>query len=390
MIDAESLNVLVVSSEAPDPFGNAVGRWYYVLAKGLTHRGHRVRWLAACGNQLFAERARSRLGHTGIDLRLYPHPNYSPLRRKLKTLLRPYSYPFSGQLEVDLKAEIAKGYDVLDLEHTWTAWLGMRAPRALLSVLALARIDLPPSHSLVSALRGTLMKRTERHLISRFGAIRVLTRRDAQVVQSMNHKAQVSIVPLAIDPSLYLFEAEGPSTPTVGLIGSMDWQPTLAAALRLLTSIWPRVRAGNEEARLLIVGWGARRSLARFVRTPEVTLVEDVPDSEPYFRKLSVLAYPALAGSGMKVKVLEAMAYGVPVVTTREGIEGIDAVDGIHALLGDDDDELAAKILSLLNANQAAVRMRVEARLLIEERYSPDSVIPQIEDVYRKTMQSRG
>jgi polysaccharide biosynthesis protein PslH len=390
--DAPKLNVLVVSTEAPDPFGNAVGRWYYVLAKGLGERGHRVRWLAACSNQLYAERARARLGHSGIDLRLYPYPTRTLLRRKWETLRRPYSYLFSSHLEQDVKLEMEKGYDVLDLEHTWTGWLGIGAPRALLSVLALAIIDSPVSvsNSVMGLVGGALMKRTERRLISRFSAIRVLTPSDARIVHGLNHQAQIFTIPLAIDPSLYPFQVEGPPTPTVGLIGSMDWQPTFSAAVRLLTSVWPRVRANRKGTRLLIAGWGARRSLARFVDTPDVTILEDLPDSEPYFRKLSVLAYPAGAGSGMKVKILEAMAYGVPVVTTSKGIEGIDAVDGVHAFLSDDDDAFAKKIVSLLETNGAGLEMRVAARRLLEDRYSPSHVIPQIEDLYRKISRAGG
>lgn len=385
-------DVIVVSAEAPDPFGNAVGRWYYVLAKGLTSRGHKVRWLAATSSQLYAERARARFNNSEIDLRLYPYQTRTMLRRKWRTILRPYSYFISDRLVQDLKTELENGYDVLDLQHTWTGWLGIGVPAAVLSVLALARIDLQwtGGTSAMGVVAGAIMRRTERRLIRSFNALRALTPRDARVVQRLNRRAQIFTVPLAIDPSLYQFRIEDSPTPTVGLIGSMNWQPTRSAAIRLLKTIWPGVRARRADARLLIVGWEARKSLAEFVDAPGVTIIENVPDSEPHFRQISVLAYPAVAGSGMKVKILEAMAYGVPVVTTGEGIEGIDALDGVHALVSDQDEGLVGRIVNLLNKEDARREIRLAARRLLEERYSPGPVISQIESLYAKVSQSRG
>src|SRR5690348_3180581 len=84
------LNVLVVSTEAPDPVGNAVGRCHYDLAKSPVERGHRVRWLAACINPLHAERARAHFAHSDIDLRLYPYVKRPLLRRKWETFRRPF------------------------------------------------------------------------------------------------------------------------------------------------------------------------------------------------------------------------------------------------------------------------------------------------------------
>lgn len=380
----------MVSTEAPDPFGNAVGRWYYVLAKGLCERGHRVRWLAAYTREAFATRARARLQHHHLDLTLYPYPTRSWSTSKWQTLRRPYGYFISDSLAQDLKAELRRGYDILHLESAWAGWLGLGAPRSLLSVLSLASVDFARTvpRSVSGLVSKVLMKRTEQRLISQFDTIRVLTPRDAQVVQGLNRRARIVTIPLAIDPSLYPFKVEQPPNAIVGLIGSMHWLPTRSAAVRLLTSVWPRVRASRSDARLLLVGWGARKSLARFADAPGVTILEDVADSEPYFRRLSVLAYPAVSGSGMKVKLLEAMAYGVPVVTTSEGVVGIDAADGVHAFVSDEDEILADRIVSLLGPSQTGRRMRLAARRLVEDRYSPIPVISQIESLYDEICQS--
>jgi glycosyltransferase involved in cell wall biosynthesis len=387
----KSLNIVVVSTEPPDPFGNAAGRWYYVLAKGLCKQVNRVRWLAAYSSEVSAARARAYLGHLGLNLRLYPYPARSLYARKWQTLLRPYSYFISKELVQDLKTELESGYDVLHLEQTWAGWLGIGVPRALLSIHWLALVDMchPFPRSLGPFLFGGLMRRTERRIISQFDTIRVLTARDGRVVQELNPKARIFRIPLAIDPTLYRFEPTKPPRPTIGLVGSMGWQPNYSAAKRLITCIWPAVKTKVTDARLLIVGWRARRSLGQFINLPDVTILEDVDEAESYFRQLSVLAYPVTNGSGMKVKVLEAMAYGVPVVTTPEGVEGIEAVDGYHASIAQETRILAQKVIWLLENREARMNMAIAARQLIEERYSPAPAMSQMETVYERTINSR-
>jgi glycosyltransferase involved in cell wall biosynthesis len=376
--------IVVVSPEAPDPFGNPAGRWYYVLAKGLSERGHRVRWLAAYTQEIYAARARASLRHRNLSLTLYPYEKRGWLRRKWSTLRRPYSYFISDSLVRDLQAELTRGYDVLHLEHTWCGWLGLKVPRALLSIQWLARVDMAGSDfgSCRRLLSSALMKWTERRIIRSFTALRALTPRDARVIEKLNPRAKVFTIPLAIDPDLYPFSATDCGQLTIGLIGSMSWQPTRSAAVRLMTRIWPNVKARLPGAQLLIVGRGARRSLRSFLECPGVTILEDVPEAEPYFRQLCVLAYPVAHGSGMKVKVLEAMAYGTPVVTTSEGIEGIDAVNGRHVAIADRDEAFADEIVALAGNREVRTEMRLAARRLLQERYTSGPVLLEIERAY--------
>jgi polysaccharide biosynthesis protein PslH len=90
----------------------------------------------------------------------------------------------------------------------------------------------------------------------------------------------------------------------------------------------------------------------------------------------------------MKVKVMEAMAFGVPVVTTWEGMEGFDYEDGIHCRVGETDEELAENTSRLLSDAGERVQMRLAARTLIEDRYSPRPVVEQMMRVYEGMAQA--
>jgi glycosyltransferase involved in cell wall biosynthesis len=86
----------------------------------------------------------------------------------------------------------------------------------------------------------------------------------------------------------------------------------------------------------------------------------------------------------MKIKVMEAMAFGVPVVTTSEGVEGLAVEPGVHAHVAEEDDVLADRMIDLLHDRSAAQRMREAARALIVDRYNPQIVVDGMMHIYRQ------
>jgi len=162
----------------------------------------------------------------------------------------------------------------------------------------------------------------------------------------------------------------------------MNWYPSYSAAVRLLTRLLPAIRAKLPEVRVVIVGWHARAALRPFLPMPGVEVLENVPDTRPFFENSSLLLYAPERGSGMKVKVLEAFAYGVPVVTTSEGVEGIPAQDGIHAGISEEDMGLAERALGLLKDLARQEAQRQAARSLLEEHCHPRVVLDGVERCY--------
>src|SRR5260370_3913797 len=120
----QKLRILLVLNEAPLPFLHAVGRWYWVLLRGLVERGHQVTAFATCSKAKDMPQARSLFPAPDYDLRLYPFPDRYSLWGKWQTLRRPYSYMIHPQLRRDLQAEMGRGYDILHLEGMWSSWLG--------------------------------------------------------------------------------------------------------------------------------------------------------------------------------------------------------------------------------------------------------------------------
>jgi glycosyltransferase involved in cell wall biosynthesis len=170
----------------------------------------------------------------------------------------------------------------------------------------------------------------------------------------------------------------------------MNWFPSYSAAVRFLTRLWPAIRKEIPKAQAMIAGWHARSALKNFLPQPGVEVVENVPDMRPFFEQSSLLLYAPERGSGMKVKVLEAFAYGVPVVTTSDGVEGIPAKDGVHAGLSDDDTGLVDRTIRVLTDSFLAESLRRAARILVEEHCHPQTVLDGIERCYRDILKRQG
>ncbi len=384
----KTLRVILVMPESPLPFGNADSRWYYVLIRSLAELGHSVTAFAACTTTRDRELTRECFPSPHYDVRPYTHDQQrGTLLRKWNSFTRPYSYVFSRELRTDLENEIQRGCDILHLEQLWSGWLGLsHAERALINLHYLFEIDLASAP--VSGITGRALRyatrRGERRLLRHYPHIATLTPRLSARVRQIAPAAGVHTVPIALDLSLYPFDPAVPdrSTAVVALIGSFNWHPTRTAGLRLVERLWPRIRDRVPEANLRLVGRHARSVLGRFQGTPGVSIHENVPDILPYFDESDVMLYAPTEGSGIKVKVLEAFALGVPVVTTPDGVEGMPATDGVHAGIAPDDEGLVERTVALLRNPALRLERRLAARALLEEHCAPSRVLSILQQVY--------
>ena len=135
---------------------------------------------------------------------------------------------------------------------------------------------------------------------------------------------------------------------------------------------------------MLIVGRDAHRVLRGHLHRSSVQILDNVADIAPYFHALDVLLYAPPRGSGMKVKVMEAFAFGTPVVTSTAGAEGIPIQDGTHAGLSDDDEGLVERTVTLLEDADRRERYRHAARQLIEQHCAPGLAVDRLESVYAR------
>jgi glycosyltransferase involved in cell wall biosynthesis len=187
----------------------------------------------------------------------------------------------------------------------------------------------------------------------------------------------VAVVPNGVDTLSYPWppprlagdiDPYPPAPPTVLFVGALEWQPNVSAVGFLAREVMPAVRARVPKARLLIVGRRPCADVLALADGPRVEIAADVPDVRPYWLRADVLAVPLETGGGTRIKILEAFAAGVPVVSSPVGCEGIAARDGEHLLVAGRDTFAAAVAAALIDRDAADARARA-ARALAEREY---------------------
>lgn len=170
-----------------------------------------------------------------------------------------------------------------------------------------------------------------------------------------------------IPPAVLLQEA----SPCIAFLGAMNWPPNIDAAFWFIESILPLIRQAMPEVRFRIIGRDPPKALHRLAASKSgVEITGRVDDVLPPLRECALLVVPLRAGSGVRHKIIESMAAGVPVVSTTYGSEGLDVRDGDEILLADGEQALSSAILRLLG--DAALRERIaeSARMLVAEKFS--------------------
>lgn len=160
---------------------------------------------------------------------------------------------------------------------------------------------------------------------------------------------------------------------TVAFLGSLDYRPNQEAVRWIVRQLWPRVVAQVPEARLTIAGSSPPPWMAGLTGD-SVRFAGRVEDSAAFLQQHAVVIAPLFAGGGMRIKVLEAMALGRPLVATALGAGGVDVRDGHDALLAEDAGSFATAVVQLLRDPALATRIGASARATVSREYDPDAI----------------
>ena len=211
-----------------------------------------------------------------------------------------------------------------------------------------------------------------------------ITKNDAEVFRQAGCRKPVVSIPFGIDPGeVPNVEVEPDS---LFHIGAMDWLPNQESIRWLLEEVWPVVHREVPQAKLYLAG---RKMPSQWMNATieGVSVIGEVPDAMYFIGSKKINVVPLLSGSGIRVKIIEAMSIGKTVITTTVGAQGIDYTDGENILIADTPEQFARQIKRCLDDDAFCSRVGEAAAQLVADQYDRKKLAEELIEFYHKRLE---
>jgi glycosyltransferase involved in cell wall biosynthesis len=224
-------------------------------------------------------------------------------------------------------------------------------------------------------------------LANAFGHI-VCSEREKAQLGAIAPSARVEVIENGVDCAYFAGLDKAPVRKRIVFVGKMDYHPNIEACVRFANSTWPLLRDQFKGFTLSIVGSSPAASVEALRNIPGVEVTGTVPDVRPYYRDALAAIVPLRVGGGTRLKILEAMAAGVPVISTSLGAEGLAVSPGYDILIAGPDDHGAwvRHLLDLRQSEERRQEITARAHRLVEFRYDWSSLRQSLIETYKGWM----
>jgi glycosyltransferase involved in cell wall biosynthesis len=381
------MKILYITYGIPDPpHGGALVHDFYLIRQFVQH--HQVELFCLleqpgkANNYIHLPQLQlpaHLFSSTPFGLNLFPNlARHLLARRPLATF--PF---FSEQLAASLREKIrSESFDIIQIEHSFLAPYIDAIPsdfrgRTVLTFHnigveqyhLIAKLNLGWWHRLSFWIKWQSMRGWESRYAERFDHVVTVSAHDAQWLQKKNPRLNVSVIENGVDTLALRPLPEIESEPSLLFVGTMGYPPNVDAMLWFCDEIFPHIVRQVPNVQLTIAGRAPKPAIQKLAQRPHISVTGNVDDLKPYYQRASVIVVPLRAGSGTRLKISEAMAYGRAIVSTTIGCEGLDVQDGENILLADTADEFANRVVQLLRDRARRQWLADNGRRLVEERY---------------------
>ena len=190
----------------------------------------------------------------------------------------------------------------------------------------------------------------------------------AQDAEALGAPDRTTVIPNGVELEAFR-EVPVAAEPRLLFPGTLSYPPNVDGATWLCSEIWPRVHEAVPQASLVLAGRTPTAAVRALSDIPGVELHADVPSMVDYFERCRAVAVPLRVGTGTRIKALEAMAAGRPVIGTSVGLEGLGIVDGVQGRVADDPDTLASALIEILRGPDLAEELGRAGRRHVEAHF---------------------
>lgn len=212
------------------------------------------------------------------------------------------------------------------------------------------------------------LKQYELYALTLCDAVWTISRKDADFFAA-HGCTRISVLPFATDVQHPSTDSPAFTMNNMFTIGSMDWAPNADGLMWFLRTAWPAIHKAYPALTLKLAGRNMPPAFAH-MHLPQVEVVGEVPHAKQFMQENDVLLVPLLSGSGIRIKIIEAMSMAKVVITTSVGLEGIDAEHQKHVLIANNTTQFLQAVDYCMQQSQACECMQRNARLFIHEHHS--------------------
>jgi sugar transferase (PEP-CTERM/EpsH1 system associated) len=240
----------------------------------------------------------------------------------------------------------------------------------------------PLMRGLYARLTARRIAAFEQWTLENYDAHIACSERDAEQLRETAPQAKITVIENGVDVDYYtdaklaraheLCQKQSRKAQTANRIlyvGSMDYHANIDAVTEFARNDWPAIHAQRPELSFTVVGRNPAPEVVALKEIPGVEITGTVPDVRPYYAEAVANVVPLRVGSGSRLKILEAMAAGVPVVSTTLGAEGLTVTNGLDIAIADDAKTMADQLFLLLDQPEKGRLLADAARSLVQNQY---------------------
>jgi glycosyltransferase involved in cell wall biosynthesis len=315
--------------------------------------------------------------------------------------LATYPFYYDGMAQKIRRAVLETGAKIVQVEHSFLAPYieAIRANAGCKAVLSLhnlgvrqyggmRHLNMTAAEKAESWLKWLAMIGWEARYASRFDRTITVSRLERDLLRSGAPRLTVDIIPNGCDTRAVVPLPEATAGNGLLYVGTLGYPPNSDAVLHFTQTILPLIRRRVPDTTLVVVGHRPSPAVRRLADRGDIVLAGTVSDLLPYYREAKVCIVPLRAGGGTRLKILEAMALGRPVVSTQVGCEGLEVSDGEHLLVADAPADFADRVVQLITDAQLRQRLRQNARALVESVYDWSVICHRLLRLYEELAQS--
>jgi len=235
-------------------------------------------------------------------------------------------------------------------------------------------------------LQNNRLKKFELKVLSEVDAVVPITDRDKKEFISLGFRKPIFTCITGVDVKSYSIPHElNRKAKTIFYFGSMDWLPNQEAANWFLNNCWDKIHKAVPEAKFIIAGRGMPLEFFHITR-PNVLIIENVENGQAFYQQHEIMVVPLWSGSGLRIKIIEGMAYGKAIVSTSIGAEGIPFTDGKNIIIADTADGFSNAVINLLLNDSKKKELEKNASELALNEFDNFKVIAKLNEFYKELL----